>query len=60
MVIEAKTKDGRPVVASFSWFNENMAGGTYNLRLFDADGSVNDAGVAYINSCQKWFNNSSH
>ena len=25
-------------------FNENMDGGTYNLRLFDDDGSVNELG----------------
>lgn len=31
------------MVAGFSWFNENMAGGTYNLQLFNADGT----GVAW-------------
>merc|ERR1712045_876479 len=46
--------DGRPVVAAFSWFNEDMAGGTYNLRLFDDDGSVNALGRAYMNACQAW------
>lgn len=55
MVIQSgKTSDGRVVVAGFSWFNENMAGGTYNLRLFDDDGSINPVGAAYIQGCQKW------
>jgi len=54
MVIKARTKDGRAAVASFSWFNENMSGGTYNLRLFDDDGKVNAVGDAYIKACQSW------
>lgn len=55
MVIDTgTTKDGRPVVAGFSWFNENMAGGTYNLQIFDEDGTVNSVGDAYIEACQKW------
>jgi hypothetical protein len=48
------TTDGRAVVAGFSWFNENMDGGTYNLRLFDDDGTINSVGGAYIDACQKW------
>lgn len=53
-VAKAKTKDGRDVVKGFTWFNENMDGGTYNLQLFDPDGSVNDAGRAYVKGCSKW------
>jgi len=53
-VIAAKTNDGRSVVTSFSWFNENMDGGTYNLRLFNDDGTVNSVGEAYISACQRW------
>jgi len=56
MIIAAKTKDGRPVVKGFSWFNENMAGGTYDLRLFDEDGSINPVGEAYIDGCARWAN----
>jgi hypothetical protein len=51
---KAVTSDGRRAVVSFSWFNENMAGGTYNLRLFDDDGTINEAGKSYIRSCQTW------
>jgi len=54
MVASAKTSDGRSVVAAFSWFNLDMAGGTYNLRLFDDNGSVNEVGQAYIRGCQAW------
>jgi len=54
MVSAAKSKDGRPVVKSFAWFNENMDGGTYNLRLFHANGTLNSVGDAYIRGCQKW------
>mmetsp|Transcript_77083 Transcript_77083/g.160447 ORF Transcript_77083/g.160447 Transcript_77083/m.160447 type:complete len:482 (+) Transcript_77083:57-1502(+) len=54
MVAETKTSDGRGVVKGFSWFNENMAGGTYNLRLFDDDGSVNEVGEAYMKGCTAW------
>merc|ERR1712194_826839 len=53
-VAASKTKDGRDVVKGFTWFNENMDGGTYNLQLFNPDGSVNDAGNAYIKGCSKW------
>merc|ERR1712176_1421387 len=53
-VMKAKTKDGRDVVKGFTWFNENMDGGTYNLQLFNPDGSVNAAGKAYMASCDKW------
>lgn len=58
MVTSAKTSDGRPVVAAFSWFNEDMAGGTYNLQLFDKDGSVNALGKAYMKKCQAWGSSS--
>lgn len=53
-VIATTTDDGRPVVSSFSWFNENMEGGTYNLQLFDESGAVNSVGEAYIAACQRW------
>lgn len=48
------TSDGRRAVAAFTWFNLDMAGGTYNLRMFNDDGSMNAAGEAYIKSCQAW------
>jgi len=54
MVIDAKTSDGRSVVKGFSWFNENMAGGTYNLQLFDGNGKLNQVGEAYIKGCSRW------
>jgi len=54
MVAEAKTSDGRRAVTAFTWFNQDMAGGTYNLRLFNDDGTLNAAGEAYIKSCQAW------
>lgn len=54
MVGQAKTTDGRRVVVSFSWFNLDMDGGTYNLRLFDDDGSLNVLGHSYMESCKKW------
>lgn len=54
MVSQAVTSDGRRAVTSFTWFNQNMAGGTYNLRLFNDNGSLNAAGEAYITACQAW------
>jgi len=54
IMLAAKTLDGRPVVKGFSWFNEHEAGGTYNLELFDRDGSVNELGEAYIRGCSRW------
>lgn len=54
IMMAAKTKDGRSVVKAFSWFNENGAGGTYNLELFHKDGRLNDLGEAYINGCSRW------
>jgi len=54
MVIAQKTSAGKAVVAGFSWFNENMAGGTYNLQLFNKDGSVNDVGKSYMDNCKRW------
>merc|ERR1711957_1027814 len=41
MVSKSVTSDGRRAVRSFTWFNLDMAGGTYNLQLFNGDGSVN-------------------
>jgi len=54
LMLAAKTKDGRHVVKGFSWFNEHEAGGTYNLELFNKDGSVNELGEAYIRGCSRW------
>jgi len=53
-VAAAKTSDGRDVVKGFSWFNQDQDGGTYNLRLFNEDGSINEAGEAYMQGCSKW------
>merc|ERR1712051_530199 len=53
-MLAAKTRNGRPVVKGFSWFNENGAGGTYNLEMFHPDGRVNELGEAYIRGCSKW------
>jgi len=50
----AKTKDGRRAVVSFTWFNLNMAGGTYNLEIFNEDGTLNTVGESYISACQAW------
>merc|ERR1719469_1191471 len=54
MVSAATTKDGRRAVVSFTWFNLNMAGGTYNLQMFNDDGTLNKLGQAYIAACQSW------
>jgi len=54
LVSHAKTADGRQAVVGFTWFNEDMSGGTYNLRLFNNDTTMNAAGHQYIKSCQKW------
>jgi len=54
LVITSKTRSGKPVVKAFSWFNENMAGGTYNLELFNSDGTVNKVGESYMRNCQRW------
>jgi len=54
LMINAKTADGRSVVKGFSWFNFDGAGGTYNLELFHKNGSVNEAGEAYMRNCEKW------
>jgi len=54
LVSQAVTSDGRRAVAGFTWFNQDMAGGTYNLRLFNDDGSLNAVGESYINACQPW------
>eukprot|EP00930_Biecheleria_cincta_P097117 TRINITY_DN88842_c0_g1_i1.p1 TRINITY_DN88842_c0_g1~~TRINITY_DN88842_c0_g1_i1.p1 ORF type:complete len:536 (-),score=71.59 TRINITY_DN88842_c0_g1_i1:10-1617(-) len=54
VVINAMTNDGRQIVKGLSWFNLNGDGGTYDLELFDLDGSVNELGEAYMRNCQKW------
>jgi hypothetical protein len=54
MVGQAVTSDGRRAVVSFSWFNEDMIGGTYNLRLFSDDGTLNEAGQSYAKACKAW------
>jgi len=51
----AKTRDGRRAIAHFTWFNQNMDGGTYNLRLFNDDGSINKVGEAYMEACEAWY-----
>jgi hypothetical protein len=56
MVSRAKTRDGRHAVVSFTWFNLNQAGGTYNLEMFKPDGSLNVLGESYITACQMWAN----
>lgn len=56
IVRQSKTSDGRDVVKGLSWFNQNEVGGTYNLRLFNDDGTINAAGNAYIEACQTWAN----
>merc|ERR1719310_1478356 len=54
MVSAAKASDGRRAVTSFTWFNLNGAGATYNLQLFNDDGTLNTLGKQYITSCQAW------
>lgn len=54
IVISARTRDGRPIVKGFSWFNMNMDGGTYNQQLFNEDGTVNKVGEAYMRNCDRW------
>jgi len=58
MVAASKTSDGRKAVVSFTWFNLDMSGGTYNLRLFNDDGTLNQAGQSYISACQAWASGS--
>lgn len=53
-IIQAQTSDGRKVVKSLSWFNANQDGGVYNLLLFNSDGSLNEAGEAYLSACSRW------
>eukprot|EP00930_Biecheleria_cincta_P011961 TRINITY_DN11518_c0_g1_i1.p1 TRINITY_DN11518_c0_g1~~TRINITY_DN11518_c0_g1_i1.p1 ORF type:complete len:664 (+),score=101.98 TRINITY_DN11518_c0_g1_i1:83-2074(+) len=53
-VADARTKDDREVVKGFSWFNQDRQGGTYNLRLFDSDGSLNKVGRSYMEACTEW------
>jgi len=54
LVSASKTKTGKRVVKSVSWFNAHMDGGTYNLELFDEQGAVNAVGESYIKGCSKW------
>merc|ERR1719502_2407648 len=56
MISKATTTDGRRAVVSFTWFNLDMSGGTYNLRIFDDDGTLNQLGKSYISACQAWAN----
>jgi len=55
MGMATKTSDGRNALKGFSWFNQNKAGGTYDLRLFDDSGSINSLGRAYVDSCKAWI-----
>eukprot|EP00420_Gonyaulax_spinifera_P019678 CAMPEP_0197911898 /NCGR_PEP_ID=MMETSP1439-20131203/73748_1 /TAXON_ID=66791 /ORGANISM="Gonyaulax spinifera, Strain CCMP409" /LENGTH=39 /DNA_ID= /DNA_START= /DNA_END= /DNA_ORIENTATION= len=32
----------------------NMAGGTYNLQLFDQTGAINEVGKSYMRNCARW------
>lgn len=54
LVSAAKTSTGKRIVKGASWFNADMDGGTYNLELFNPDGSINPAGESYIKGCNKW------
>merc|ERR1719221_801393 len=54
LVSAAKTSTGKRVVKGVSWFNSHMDGGTYNLELFNTDGSVNEVGESYMRGCAKW------
>lgn len=54
MAATAKTKDGRAVVKSFSWFALDRSGATYDLRLLDDHGAMTPVGEAYITACSKW------
>merc|ERR1712056_4853 len=59
MVSTAKASDGRRAVTSLTWFNLNGAGATYNLQLFDEQGTLNALGKQYIKSCQAWASGAS-
>lgn len=54
IAISTKTSTGKSIVKGISWFNANMAGGTYNLELFNDDGSINSVGEGYMRGCAKW------
>lgn len=58
MAANAKTSDGRSAVAGFSWFNQNQAGGTYDLRFFDDSGTINSLGESYMKQCEAWASGS--
>lgn len=52
----AKTADGRKVAKAIFWYQEDRKGGSYNLQLFNSNGSLNEAGAAYIDACRSWRN----
>lgn len=54
MTGQSRTSDGRRVVVSFTWFSQNQDGGTYNLELFNDDGTLNNLGKSYMSSCEAW------
>lgn len=54
MGTSTKTSDGRTALKAFSWFNQNQAGGTYDLRLFDDSGVKNSLGQDYLDACKAW------
>lgn len=56
IVVNTTTSSGKGIVKGISWFNANMAGGTYNLELFNDDGSINAVGEGYMRGCAKWAN----
>lgn len=54
MIGKAKTSDGRRAVVSFTWFNLDMSGATYNLQIFNDDGTLNQVGESYLSACKAW------
>lgn len=54
IALSAKTRDGRRVVKSLTWFNIEKDGATYDLRLFDRKGALNHLGETYAKACSKW------
>lgn len=57
--LAAKTADGRKVAKAIFWYQEDRKGGSYNLQLFSPNGSLNEAGEAYIDACRSWRNSGS-
>lgn len=54
-VIHAKSPRRKlPIIKGLSWFNMHGEGGTYDLALFENNGSVSDMGEAYMRNCQAW------